>query len=199
VGWPIRIAAKRGAGVHVVVGEHPDGFHLVVVQKVCFLDDDDGCASAFGVFGGQGVGGLRRQGGGIEAGDLPERGDDVVQHAADPDGRVGQIDDHVPGAVQGGGGGADGDGLAGADLAGDHSEGVLVDAPADAGDGFGVSGVAVQHAGGQVPPEGHAGEAVVVLQPLDTHAPASSSLSVSLSVSMSSMDSWPGSWPSLAP
>ena len=42
-----------------------------------------------------------------------------------------------------------------------HAEGVFTDAPADAGDGFGVAAVAVQHAGGQVAAEGHAGEAVV--------------------------------------
>ena len=42
-------------------------------------------------------------------------------------------------------GGADGDGLAGADFAGDHAEGAFGDAPADPGDGFGVGAVAVQH------------------------------------------------------
>jgi len=39
----------------------------------------------------------------------------------------------VQGGVQCGGGGADGDSLAGADLAGDHAESVLVHAPGDAG------------------------------------------------------------------
>ena len=89
---------------------------------------------------------------------MPERGDDVVQHAAHPDGGVGQVDDHVPGRVQGGGGGADGDGLAGADLAGDHAERVLVHAPGDPGDRLAVAGVAVQHGGGQVAAERHPGE-----------------------------------------
>ena len=72
--------------------------------------------------------------------------------------------------VQGGGRGADGDGFAGADLAGDHAEGVLVDAPGDPGDGFAVAGVAVQHARGQVPAERHPGEPVVRLQALNAHA-----------------------------
>src|SRR5947207_1859580 len=67
--------------------------------------------------------------------------------------------------VQGGQRGADRDGFAGADLAGDDPEGVLVDAPGDAGAGFGVAGVAVQHAGGEVTAEGGAGETVVCLQP----------------------------------
>ena len=123
-----------------MVGQHADGFQLGVVEQVRLVDDHDRGAAAFGVFGGQGVGGLRDEGGGVEAGDLPERGHDVVEHAADPDGGVGQVDDHVPGGVQGGGRGADGDGLAGADLAGDHAEGVLLDAPGDPGDGFGVPG-----------------------------------------------------------
>ncbi len=78
----------------------------------------------------------------------------MVQHAADPDRGVGQVDDHVPGGVQGGGGGADGDGLAGTDLAGDHPEGVLVHAPGDAGHGFGVPAVAVQHGGARLRPKG---------------------------------------------
>jgi len=63
----------------------------------------------------------------------------------------------VPGGVQGRGRGSDGDGLAGADLAGDYPEGVLVDAPADPGDGFGVPAVAVQHRGREAAAEGHLG------------------------------------------
>ena len=77
-----------------------------------------------------------------------------VVDAADADGGVAEVDDGVPGRVQGGERGADGDGFAGADLAGDDAEGALVDAPGDPGDGFGVGGVAVQHARGQVPPNG---------------------------------------------
>ena len=99
---------------------------MVVVEQVRFVDDQDGGAAAFGVFGGEGVGGLGDEGGGVEAGDPAEGGDDVVQDAADPDGGVGQVDDDVPGGVQRGGGGADRDGFAGADLAGDDAEGVLV-------------------------------------------------------------------------
>ena len=66
-----------------------------------------------------------------------------------------------------------GDGLAGADLAGDHPDGVLVHAPGDPGDRFAVAGVAVQHRRGQVPPERHPGETVMRLQALNTHADAS--------------------------
>ena len=57
--------------------------------------------------------------------------------------------------------GPDRDGLAGADLPGDHPDGVLIHTPGDAGDRFGVSGVAVQHRRGQPTPERHAGETVI--------------------------------------
>jgi hypothetical protein len=50
--------------------------------------------------------------------------------------------------------GADGDGLADADFAGEHAEAAFADAPGDPGDGLAVAGVPVQHAGGQVPPNG---------------------------------------------
>ena len=93
-----------------------------------------------------------------------------MQHPPDPDRGVRQVDDHVPGRVQCRGGRADGDGLAGADFSGDDPDGVLIHAPGDAGDRFGVSGVSVQHRRGQSPPKRHAGETVILLQPLNTHA-----------------------------
>jgi excisionase family DNA binding protein len=53
------------------------------------------------------------------------------------------------------------------DFACDHADGALADAPGDAGDGFVVGGVAVEHAGGQVAAERHAGESVVGLELVD--------------------------------
>src|SRR5450755_143921 len=113
-------------------------------------------------------------------------GDDGVVDAADADGGVAEVDEGVPGGVEAGEGGAQGHGLAGADFAGDHAEGVLADAPADPGGCLGVGGVAVQHARGQVAAEGHLGEPVVGLEFLDGHwsSPAMAW----------SMVSWPGSW-----
>ena len=104
------------------------------------------------------------------SGPRAERGDDLVVDAADPDGRVGQVDDGVAGRVQGGERGADGDGLPGADLAGDHPDPVLGHAPADPGDGLAVGGVAVQHPGGEVAAERGAGEPEEALQPVDHDA-----------------------------
>ena len=67
------------------------------------------------------------------------------------------VDGGVPRWLQPGQGGADRDGLAGADLTGDHAQGSFADTPADPGDGLGVAGVAVQHLWGQGFTEGHAG------------------------------------------
>ena len=67
---------------------------------------------------------------------MSERGDDVGEHAARPDGGVGQVDDHVPGWIEVGGRRPDGDGLASADFTGDHADGALVHTPGEAGDRF---------------------------------------------------------------
>ena len=171
-----------------MVGEHADAFELGVVEQVGFVDDQDGGAAAFGVLGGEGVGGLGDEGGGVGAGWPAEGGDDGVVDAAGADGGVAEVDDGVAGGVEGGQGGADGDGLAGADLAGDDAEGLFGDAPGDPGDGFGVGGVAVQHAGGEVAAERHPGEAVEALQLVDAHWS-------SWSWRGPRRWSWPGSWP----
>nr|WP_235678133.1 hypothetical protein [Mycolicibacterium sarraceniae] len=71
---------------------------------------------------------------------------------------------------------------------------MLVHTPGDPGDGFAVAGVAVQHPGGQSAAEGHPGEAVILLQPFDTHADTPS---WSSRLAMSSMLSCPGIWPSV--
>jgi DNA-binding Xre family transcriptional regulator len=51
-------AGQRAGGVHLVVGEHPDGLELVVVEQVRLVDDEHGGAAAFAVLGGQQAGGL---------------------------------------------------------------------------------------------------------------------------------------------
>jgi hypothetical protein len=152
-----------------VVGQQPDAFQLGRVEHVGFVDDQHDAAAAFGRFGGERVSGLRDERGVVEPGDAAERGDDGVVDAARPDLGVGQVDDRVAGRVQAGQGGADGDSLASADLAGEHPEGVLADQPADPGDCFGLAGVPVQLAGGQVAAERHLGEPVERGQLVDAH------------------------------
>ncbi|BCI83256.1 hypothetical protein MTY66_48810 [Mycolicibacterium sp. TY66] len=141
-----------------MVGQKADRFELMIVEQVGLIDDEHGVSAAFGVFGGQCVGGLGGQSGGVKRRGVPEGGHDVGEHAAHSDGGVGQVDDDVAGGVQGGGCGADGYGFAGADFTGDDPDGALVHTPADPGDRFAVAGVAVQHRGGQVTSERHPGE-----------------------------------------
>jgi hypothetical protein len=108
-----------------VVGEHAHGLKLVGLEEVGFVDDQDGGAAAFGVLGGQRAGGLGGERGGAVGGPAAEAGDDGVVDAADADGGVGQVDDGVPGGIQGGQRRPRGGGLAGADLAGDDAEGPI--------------------------------------------------------------------------
>ena len=153
-----------------MIGQHPDRLQLGVVEQVGFVDHDDGGAAAFDLLDRERVNGLRDQGGVVGQRPVPEGGDDLVVDAADPDRRVGQVDDGVPGRVEGGEGGADGDGFPSTDLAGDHPDAVLGDAPADPGDGLAVGGVAMQHPGGEVASERGAGEPEESLQPIDHDA-----------------------------
>jgi hypothetical protein len=159
-----------------------------VVEQVGFVDHEDGGAAAFGLLDRECVDGLGDEGGVVGQRSVPEGGDDLVVDAADPDRRVGQVDDGVPGRVQSGERGADGDGLPGADLAGDHPDAVLAHAPADPGDGLPVRRVAVQHPGGEVAPERGAGEPEEPLQAVDHNVTSSV---VGASVSRSSC---PGIW-----
>lgn len=137
-------------------------------------DEDDGLA-AFVVFGGEEFGGLGDQGGPVELGDAAQRGDEVVVDAAGADHRVGQVDDGMAGVVKRGAGGAGGDGLAGTDFAGEHADGLLVNQPAEPGDGLFVTVACEELPGGEVAAEGVAGEAVVGAELLDHAAPSTSS------------------------
>src|SRR5262249_43220891 len=91
-GLPDQEGGCRRAGVHVVVGEHPDGLEAGVVEQVGFVDDQHGGASAFGGLQSEGVGGLGDEGCGVEAGLPAQGGDDGVVDAAGSDGGVGQVD-----------------------------------------------------------------------------------------------------------
>ena len=52
-GLPDQDDGERGTTVHVVVGEQPDRFELMIVEQVGLIDDEHGVSAAFGVFGGQ--------------------------------------------------------------------------------------------------------------------------------------------------
>ena len=163
------ISCEGAVGVHVGVGEQPQLFELVGSEQVGLVEHDHDVAAAFVFLGGEQFAGLRDQACFVEARGAPEGGDDPGVETARPDGGVGLVDDGGAAGIQAGQGGPDGDGLAGADLTGDDTEGPFGQAPADPGDGFGVGGVAVQHLRGQRPAERHLGEAVMGLQILDRH------------------------------
>src|SRR5262249_971335 len=152
-------AGEGGGGVDVEVGQHAQGLELVGGQQVGFVEDQDGDTASFGVFGGEGLGGLWEQGAGVEAGRVAQAGGDLLVEASGADVRVRHVDGVVARRVQPAEGGAYGHGLSAADLAGDHAQGPGGDGPGDAGDGLGVAAVAVQHAHGEVAAERQAGEA----------------------------------------
>src|SRR5580658_4091944 len=141
-----------------MIGQHPDGLQLSVVQEVGLIDDQDGGPASFGGLAGEGVPGLDGEGGGAVDGPAAEGGDGAGEDAADAGGGVADVDDVVAGGVEAGDGGADRGGLAGADFAGDHADGPSCDGPGDAGGGLGAVGVPVEPAGGQVAAERHPGE-----------------------------------------
>jgi len=84
---------------------------------------------------------------------VPERDDDVPQHAAHPDAGINQVDSHVPGGVEGRGSRGQRQSCR-ADLAGDHPDCALVDAPGDVGDCLAVAGVACSIPGARSRPNG---------------------------------------------
>ncbi len=138
-----------------------------------FVDDEHDLLASFGFLSGEGVGGLGDERGFVEPGDTSEGGDDGGVEAAGADGGVAHVDDGVATGVQRGERGPRRDGLAGADLTGEHAEGAFVDTPGDAGDGFAVGAVGVQHGGGEVFAERHAGQAPVGAETVDAHGPTS--------------------------
>jgi len=73
---------------------------------VAFVDDQDRGAASFGLLGGEQFGGLRGERGGALGRAAAKGGDDGVVDAAGADGRVGQVDEGVPGVVEPGEGGA---------------------------------------------------------------------------------------------
>src|SRR6266851_226899 len=115
-----------------------------------FVDQEDGAASAFFGFGGQGVLGLGGQDGGVLGGLAAGRCHHGGVQASHSQGGVGQVDDVVAGAVDAADGGAGGAGFPRAGFAGDDADGAFADAPDDAGGGFVVAVVAVQHLQGEV-------------------------------------------------
>ncbi len=128
------------------------------------VEDEHHPLSPLVLLGGQGVLGLGDEGRPVEPGDAPEGGDDGRVQAPQPDRSVAEVDDGVTAGVDAGKGGPDRHRLAGTHLAGHHHHHLFVDAPGDPGHRFYVGAVSVEHGGCEVLGEGHAGEAPVGTQ-----------------------------------
>src|ERR1035437_6420378 len=103
------------------------------------VDDKNDTAMAFVFLGGEEGGGLVDGFGFVEPGGVAEGGGDGHIQAAATAGGVGEVDEGELGPVQAGHPGAHGHGFACTGVAHDHTEGGLVDAVVDAGDGLGVA------------------------------------------------------------
>ena len=160
---------QRAGRVELGAGQHPDRFELVVGQQVSLVDQQDRQPASLGELGGQVLGGLRDQGGVVEPGHAAQRGDDRVVNASRPDLGVGDGDELVAGGVQPGGGGADGHGLARADLTGDDRDLAGVDAVGDAAGGFLVGGRGEQRPDRDGPVEGQPLESEVAADGVIDH------------------------------
>jgi hypothetical protein len=88
VGWPSS-SPVNGAALSLAVGEQAELFELVGGEEVCFVDGDDDGAAAFVFLGGEVLGGLGDQRGGVEPGGSAEAADDGGVEAAGSDGGVG--------------------------------------------------------------------------------------------------------------
>ena len=81
-------------------------------HEMSLVEDQQRDTAALVMLGGEQAGGLGGQGGGAVGGQAAERGDHGVVDAAGAGGRIGQVDQGVPGLVQAGDGSARGDRLA---------------------------------------------------------------------------------------
>ena len=77
VGWPTSRQVKR-AGVHVRAGQQAQLLELLGVEEVGLVDHQHHPLAPLGLLGGQGIGGLRDEGGLVEPGHAAQARDDGV-------------------------------------------------------------------------------------------------------------------------
>jgi len=117
---------EQGGGIHLVVEQEAELVEEVVREKVSLVDDEEGEAALAGEV---------REGGaelGEETGEAEGRlglegEQDLMVEGRGRQVRIGEVDDGVEVAVEGVGEGAEGSGLAGADVAGDESGETLLE------------------------------------------------------------------------
>ena len=73
--------AQRAGGVELGAGQHPDRLQLVVGQQVSLVDQQDRQPASLGELGGQVPGGLRDEGGVMDAGHAAQGRHDRVVNA----------------------------------------------------------------------------------------------------------------------
>ena len=73
--------AQRAGGVELGAGQHPDRLQLVVGQQVRLVDQQDRQPASLGELGGQVPGGLRDEGGVMDAGHAAQGRHDRVVNA----------------------------------------------------------------------------------------------------------------------
>ena len=99
-------AGQRAGGIHLGVRQDPHGLELAVGQEMRLVEDEHGDPAALAVLGGEQGGGLGGEGGGAVGGPAAEGCDHLVVDAAGAGGRIGEVDQGVPGLVERGDGGA---------------------------------------------------------------------------------------------
>jgi hypothetical protein len=136
--------SEVAAAVHLGRGEKAQLLELVGAEQVGLIDGEDDPSATFQVLHGEQGLGLGHDLGLEEAGLCAEGADDGDIQTPCTDQGVWEVDDVERGWVERVGGGADGDGLADADLAGDDADESLGDAEAEAGDGLLMAGALYQ-------------------------------------------------------
>src|SRR6266571_2318438 len=101
-------AGQRAGRVHLRIRQDPDGLELVVCQEMGLVDCQYGDPAPLVMLGGEQGGGLGGEGSGAVGGPGAERGDHLVVDAPGAGGRIGQVNQCVPGLVERGDGGARG-------------------------------------------------------------------------------------------
>jgi hypothetical protein len=154
---------EEGSGIHVVVEEETELVEELRGEQVGFIDDEEDEAALAGEVG-EGGAELREETRETEGGLDLESQENLAIEGGDGEVGVGEVDDGVDVGVEGVGEGADGGGLAGADIAGDESRDALLEGEGEAALDFLVTARGEQVAAGDGLGERSRGEAVAVIE-----------------------------------
>jgi hypothetical protein len=154
---------EERSGIHGVVEEETELVEELWGEQVGFVDDEEDEAALAGEVG-EGGAELREKTRETEGWLDLESQEDLAIEGDDGEVGVGEVDDGVDVGVEGVGEGADGGGLAGADIAGNESREVLLEGEGEAALDFLVTARGEQVAAGDGLGERSRGEAVAVIE-----------------------------------